>query len=385
MNKILYWAPFTSKVATVKSVINSVETVNKYLNNKFKAIIIDAVDEWQDYNLELEKKNIEVIKLNKNSIFNSLKKDGFIRSRFAYFYIFFKSLFPLHNQLKTIKPKFLIIHLITSLPLLLFSFINYDTKLILRVSGLPKMTLFRRFIWKLSSKKIYKITCPTEATYADLSKFPFLKDKLIILKDPIIKCSEIKKLKYQPVTLTKNIHEIISNNDFLLSIGRFTKQKNFIFYLKCIPEILKFEKNLYFLFIGHGEDEKVFFKTAKELNILERVIVIKHTDNVHYFMKKAKGLVLTSLWEDPGFVLVEAGYNNCQVIASDCPNGPKEIINDDGGYLFQSNNNNSLEKNIVLFLKDIKENKLSKKIKLNKRIKDFTFFYHSQVLKKILD
>ena len=61
MNKILYWAPFTSKVATVKSVINSVETVNKYLNNKFKAIIIDAVDEWQDYNLELEKKILKLL------------------------------------------------------------------------------------------------------------------------------------------------------------------------------------------------------------------------------------------------------------------------------------------------------------------------------------
>ena len=268
---------------------------------------------------------------------------------------------------------------------MLFSFINYETKLILRVSGLPKMTLIRRFIWKLSSKKIYKITCPTEATYKDLSKFSFLRDKLIILKDPIIKCSEINKLKSKIVTLPKNIDKILSNNDFLLSIGRFTKQKNFIFYLKCIPEILKFEKNLYFVFIGQGEDEEVFFDTAKKLNILDRIIVIKHTNNVHYFMKKAKGLILTSLWEDPGFVLIEAGYNNCQVIASDCPNGPKEIIRDDGGYLFQSNNNNSLVETIDLFLKDTKKNKLSKKIKLKRRVKNFTFFHHGQVLKKILD
>ena len=71
MNKILYWSPFTSKVATVKSVINSVEAVNKYLNDKYKAIILDAVHEWQDYSLELNRRNIEVIHLNKNSMFNS--------------------------------------------------------------------------------------------------------------------------------------------------------------------------------------------------------------------------------------------------------------------------------------------------------------------------
>ena len=58
MNKILYWSPFTSKVATVKSVINSAESINKYLGTKFRAIIVDAVNEWQDYYPELkEKKN----------------------------------------------------------------------------------------------------------------------------------------------------------------------------------------------------------------------------------------------------------------------------------------------------------------------------------------
>ena len=384
MNKILYWSPFTAKVATVKSVINSVEAVNKYLNDRYKAIIIDAVNEWHDYIEELEKKNIEVIHLNKKSIFNSFKKDGFVRSRFAYLYIFLKSLVPLHNQLIIKKPKYLIIHLITSLPLLLFIFKNYETKLILRVSGLPKMTFIRKIIWKLSSKKIYKITCPTQDTYRDLSKFSFLKDKLIVLKDPIIKCAEIQKSKSKHVTLPSNIEEIVTKKKFFLSIGRFTKQKNFIFYLKCIPEILKLNKDLYFVFIGHGEDEINFFKIARELNISERIIVIKNTDNVHYYMKKSKCLVLTSLWEDPGFVLVEAGYNNCQVITSDCPNGPKEIISEDGGYLFQSNNASSFLGAINNFFKDNDSVKVSKKIKLKKRLKEFTFFNHSLVLRKIL-
>ena len=385
MNKILYWSPFTAKVATVKSVINSVEAVNKYLNDRYKAIIIDAVNEWHDYIDELERKNIEIIHLNKESIFNSFKKDGFVRSRFAYLYIFFKSLVPLHNQLITKKPKYLIIHLITSLPLLLFIFKNYETKLILRVSGLPKMTFIRKIIWKLSSKKIYKITCPTQDTYKDLSKFSFLKDKLIVLKDPIIKCAEIQKSKSKYVKLPSNIQEIVCKKEFFLSIGRFTKQKNFIFYLKSIPKILKINSELYFLFIGHGENEKLFFEIAKRLNILKRIIVIKKTDNVHYFMKKSRCLVLTSLWEDPGFVLVEAGYNNCQVISSNCPNGPKEIISNDGGYLFNSNNEENFIKTIKEFLNDTEEKKLQKKITLKKRLKNFTIFNHSLVLDKILN
>lgn len=385
MNEILYWSPFISKVATVKSVINSADAVNSYLSDKYKAIIIDAVNEWDEYKNELSNKNIEIINLNKNSILNFFKKDGFFMSRIVYFYIFFKSLIPLHNQLRIKKPKYLIVHLITSLPLLLFIFQNYETQLILRVSGLPKMTFIRKIIWKLASKKIYKITCPTKDTYNDLSKFIFLKDKLAVLNDPIIKSKEIQKIRTKKINISENIKEIISNNDFFLSVGRFTKQKNFIFYLKCIPEILKLNKNLYFLFIGQGEDEKIFIETAKKLKILNNIILIKYTDNVHYFMKKSKCLVLTSLWEDPGFVLVEAGYNNCQVISSNCPNGPNEIISDDGGYLFKSNDSESLVDTIKSFYNDSDKNKLSKKVKLKKKLKNFTFFHHSLVLRKILN
>ena len=384
MNKILYWSPFTSKVATIKSVIDSVYSVNKYLHSKYKASIIDAVDEWGSYKDILYSKDIEVIKLNKKTVFNSFTKDGFLKSRIAYLYIIFKSIFPLHNLIKTYKPKFLIIHLITSLPLFLFIFQNYETKLILRISGLPKMTFIRKILWKFAIKKIYKITCPTIDTYKDLSKFDFLKEKLVVLKDPIINSNDIKKIKLKEVNVSKDIKEIISNNDFFLSIGRFTKQKNFIFYLKSIPKILKLNKNLYFLFIGHGENKKLFLKTAKKLNILNRIIVIQNTDNVHYFMERSKCLVLTSLWEDPGFVLVEAGYNNCQVISSDCPNGPNEIISHDGGYLFESNNEENFVKIVGDFLKDKEKNKLLKKILLKKRIKSFTIFHHSLALKEIL-
>ena len=83
--------------------------------------------------------------------------------------------------LKDKKPEYLIIHLITSLPLILFSINKYETKLILRISGLPKLTILRKFIWKVASKNIYKITCPTNATYNDLCKYDFLNKKYKIL------------------------------------------------------------------------------------------------------------------------------------------------------------------------------------------------------------
>ena len=384
MNKIFYWAPFISKVATVKSVINSAESVNRYFNNRFEPVILDAVNEWYDYHAELKQKNIQIEKLNKKTRFNSLNKDGFLRSRIAYWYIFFKSFFPLIKILEKKKPKFLIIHLITSLPLFLFIFKKFDSKLILRISGLPKMTLLRELLWKLAIKNVYKITCPTYDTFRDLSKFNFLKNKLCVIRDPVLNMAEIQKMRKKNPKLNEKLTRIVEKKNFFLSIGRFTKQKNFLFYLKCIPEILELKKDLYFLFIGHGEDKKKFIEISKRLKIYDRIFIIEHTENVHYFMKKAFAFVLPSLWEDPGFVLIEAGFNNCQIISSNCPNGPSEIVKNDGGYLFDSNIKKSLIESVNIFLNESKNKRILKKTNLKKRLKKFTFFYHALKLKNYI-
>ena len=388
MNKIFYWSPFTtSKIATVKAVINSAASLNKFSKkNQFKTSIIDAVHEWKDFENEIKEKNIELIYLNKDTFFNSFTKDGFMRSRIAYWYIFFKSFFPLIKVLQEKKPDYLIIHLITSLPLFLFTFKNFQSKLILRISGLPKMTFFRKLLWKLAVKNIYKITCPTYATYKNLSKFEFLREKLCVLSDPILNINEIQKARNKEAVINDHIKKIVLEKKFFLSIGRFTKQKNYLFYLSCIPEILKIDNELYFIFIGKGEDKEKFLKISDKLNISDRIFIVDHTKNVHYFMKNANALVLPSLWEDPGFVLVEAGYNSCTVISSDCPNGPSEIIGEDGGYLFRSNSKSSLVQTISLFLNDSKKSIIFKKVNLKKRLKRFTSFYHATNLKnKILN
>jgi len=386
MKKVFYWSPFISKVATIKAVINSAEAINKFSKkNKYSSTIIDAINEWSDYYKILKDKDIDVVHLNKGSILNLKKKDGFLISRLIYWYIFIRSFFSLNNLLKQEKPDYLIVHLITSLPLILFIINNYETKLVLRISGLPKMTFLRRQLWKLAYKKIFKITCPTRDTLNDLSKFEFLKEKLIVLNDPVLNIKDIQNSKKIDVNINRKVKEIVENKKFLLSIGRFTKQKNFLFFLKSIPEIIKSNKELYFLFIGTGEEKEKFLVTLNKLGVSDKVYTLDYSNNVHYFMEKSEALILTSLWEDPGFVLIEAGYNNCQVVSSNCPNGPKEIIGENGGYLFESNSKESLIKTINNCLKDSSNERLTKKIYLKKKIKTFTSFYHAnELLREVL-
>ena len=61
--------------------------------------------------------------------------------------LFFSYLWPLKKMLNTEKPDYLIVQLITSLPLFLKIIFNFETKLILRISGYPKMNFLRKFFF----------------------------------------------------------------------------------------------------------------------------------------------------------------------------------------------------------------------------------------------
>ena len=65
---------------------------------------------------------------------------------------------------------------------------------------------------------------------------------------------------------------------------------------------------------------------------------IDYKDNVYSYMKNADIYILSSLWEEVGFVIIEAALSNLLIISSNCPNGPKEfLLNGDAGFLFENN------------------------------------------------
>ena len=101
--KIYYWSLFTSPVATVQSVINSIISLQRFGKDKFEPYIINAVGEWNTLKNNLDEK-IEFVDLaSNNELFERNKsKYGFLKSRFYYWYIFIKSFIPLFKILKKI-------------------------------------------------------------------------------------------------------------------------------------------------------------------------------------------------------------------------------------------------------------------------------------------
>jgi len=377
--KIFYWSPFFSKIATITAVLNSAKSLIKYqTQNTYSVSIINAIGEWDDYKKSTEK-NIFFKDLTKKNFTKLIPKSGFLKSRLSYIFIFLYSLPKLLKIINSEKPDYLIIHLITSLPIFLSPFFNQKTRIILRLSGLPKLNLMRKIFWKLYSKKIYKITCPTQSTLEAIKRSKiFDENKITLLKDPII---NIKNIKHGAA---QKLDKKMINEKYILGIGRLTAQKNFKLLLDFFFKLKKKFPEYKLYILGEGEDKTLLNDIISNYKLDTSAFLIGYQDNIFKYLKNAECFILSSLWEDPGFVLVEAGATNTNIIASDCPNGPQEIIHDKD-FLFSNGSANDLLNKFEIFQKKTGIDLINQKIKIKKRVRFYTAFQHYKKLNLILN
>ena len=376
---IYYWSPCLNEVGTVISTKNSALSVAKYRKNEFNVKLINACGEWEEHKNDFIKNGIDVIDLSYIKYFKFLPKTGFFSSRLSYIIIFLISFLPLLFLLKKKKPEFIILHLITSLPLFLLFIFNFKTKFILRISGYPKLNLLRKKFWKIISNKLYKITCPTKELMKKLNLMKiFPKEKIFFLQDAIINLDKfypLKKINFED-------HDII-NKKIILAAGRLTLQKNFSYLINEFSKFLKVNDEYVLVILGKGEEKNNLIKLIKKNNLSNKVYLLGNVKNVYDYMRSSNVFVLSSLWEELGFVIAEAALNNLFIISSDCPNGPKEFLNDGlNGILYSNNKENSLLNALVTFV-NLKNSKV-KIINAKKKCRQYTKFNHNKSLIKII-
>ena len=377
MKKVIFWCPFFGKVGTVKAVINSAIALSSQKN--FKCFIINSVGEFDQYKNILKKNNIKEIRFFKKSIINFLPKTCFFFIIISFVIIFILSFFTLLFFLKKKKIFFFFSYLLTSLPLLIFTIFNIKNKLFLKISGKVNYTFLRKLLFILSKKKINKIFFQTIESRKKFQKlFSYDYKKLIILEDPIIdldKINELKRKKIQKKFLKKN---------YFISIGRLTRQKNFLFLVKCIKEILNFQKNYNFLILGDGEEKIRIKKYILDNKLSKNIFLIGYKNNVFNYLNNSAGLICTSLWEEPGFIIQEAASCKKIILTSDCYSGPSEFLNyNKGGYVFMNNNKESFISNFKKMIYE--KNKHNTKINNNyKKIRSYTKKHFQIQVKKYL-
>ena len=145
------------------------------------------------------------------------------------------------------------------------------------------------------------------------------------------------------------------------------------------------DKNIKLYILGEGEQYKKLKKFIDSNNLENNVFLKGYKVEIYDYLKNAKAFILSSLWEDPGFVLIEAAYANTPIISSNCPNGPKEILdNSKNGFLFKSNNLESFFKVFKNFSLSNSNEIYKKKLNAKRMSKNYSIFRHYKRLDEII-
>ena len=139
-----------------------------------------------------------------------------------------------------------------------------------------------------------------------------------------------------------------------------------------IKNIYKNRKNNNFnlLILGDGEEKEKLLKIIKK-RLEEKVFLLGHKKNIYNYLYNSNGLICTSLWEEPGFVIQEAACKKI-IVTSNCDSGPSEFLqNGKYGFVYQSENSKSFIKTFNAMLKN--KNRHNKMIYRNyKEIMNYT-------------
>jgi glycosyltransferase involved in cell wall biosynthesis len=80
--------------------------------------------------------------------------------------------------------------------------------------------------------------------------------------------------------------------------------------------------------VGDGAFRQELETCAQQLGIAGRVHFLGHLNNPHALLANASAVVLSSRYEGMPMVLLEALAHGKPIVATDCPTGPREILDD---------------------------------------------------------
>lgn len=140
------------------------------------------------------------------------------------------------------------------------------------------------------------------------------------------------KLIYNPlnkeeILQSKKINKFNNSKLNIINVARFTEQKDHLTLLRAFKLLIKKNNKAFLIIIGRGYEESNIKNFIKENKLKKNVKLITNVQNPYGYIKCANIFVLTSKYEGLPNVLLEAMLLKKYIISTDCPTGPKEILN----------------------------------------------------------
>lgn len=193
----------------------------------------------------------------------------------------------------------------------------------LRKEPLIKRHLFPPLMWLTYPQADSRVTVSKDAA-AELSDLLSLsRESVMSIYNPTLDDSV-----YERARETVD-HPWFDEGHVLVSAGRLTPQKDFETLLRSLAAIDC--EDFFLIVLGEGERRSFLEGLSEQLGIDSRVDFLGYVDNPYKYMQAGDLFVLSSQYEGMPNVLVEALALGTPAVATDCPTGPRELL-EDGKY-----------------------------------------------------
>lgn len=153
-------------------------------------------------------------------------------------------------------------------------------------------------------------------------------DKIFTVHNPVVTAEllvQAQAFPDHPFFATPTLSEAVP--PVILGVGRLTSQKDFATLLRAFAIVYK-ARPARLLILGEGERRTQLEALSEELGVSAAVSMPGFVNNPFSYMAQANLFVLSSRWEGLPGALIQALACGCPVVSTDCPSGPREILED---------------------------------------------------------
>jgi len=192
--------------------------------------------------------------------------------------------------------------------------------------NLASRSRFDRWLQRTSMGRLYRfsqrVLVPSRGVADDLSAYTGLPpEKIRVVPSPGIP----DDLFNQTLPLPDHSWFRERERPVILSAGELGARKDFATLLRAFA-LLRARRPCRLVIIGRGKQREQLLELAGTLGIREDVDLPGFVENPYPYMAHADLFAFSSRWEGLGLVLVEALALGTPVVATDCPSGPAEIL-----------------------------------------------------------
>jgi len=170
----------------------------------------------------------------------------------------------------------------------------------------------------------HRVVCVSRGVADDLIRLCKLPaEKVEVIYNPVV----------TPDLLARSLEAVdypwLTSKDvpIILSVGRLKAPKDFATLIRAFARVRQhYDARL--IILGEGEARPALEQLVANLDLNNSVAMPGFVDNPYAWMRRADVFVLSSHREGFPLVLVEAMACSTPVIATDCPSGPREILED---------------------------------------------------------